>query len=370
MNYVQSFISNIAFPTSLDELSNISACFNIEMLLGVIPEGHNPEMGLRETEWTAPKWCKRGDIVFFMHSKTANTKISHLKTELERHRGEYSDDEYWYLLGCLFRAKALWNEYGGKIFAVARVSNTAFYDNEFNNSDYHWGSKIFAPMDSIFVLEKPIDISKFNDHIMVSRQSSITPVFGKEFEYLKQLILRNNKRVEQYLIEASAEPLPLSRLTKENWLEVTNRHRRSFFLEIQFRTFYVNRLLAVLGDTTRIYRECVCIKTNEPNCFVDNVILLDGKYLPVEVKLSVSSEKDIIGQVSKYCALDDLLIEKKRSVVKKTWPDVALVIDTDSAYLYDHKKCFLTPIYHLDDIKVEGDIYHFREVILNMLSGR
>ena len=36
----------------------------------------------RDTAWTAPKRCKIGDIAFFMHAKTANSKVSKLKNEL------------------------------------------------------------------------------------------------------------------------------------------------------------------------------------------------------------------------------------------------------------------------------------------------
>lgn len=35
-----------------------------------------------KTNWTVPGWVKRGDIVFFMHAKTANSTLTTLRTEL------------------------------------------------------------------------------------------------------------------------------------------------------------------------------------------------------------------------------------------------------------------------------------------------
>ena len=112
----------------------------------------------------------------------------------------------------------------------------------------------------MFLLEKPIDISEFNSVITVSRQSSITPVFGDQYNFLKSLIFQKNSIIEDYFINSIAEPVPLARVNDNNWLEVLNRYRRSFFLEIQFRTYYVDRLLILLGDNKTIYRECTCIK--------------------------------------------------------------------------------------------------------------
>ena len=73
MNYVQAYISNISFPNSLDEVYNYAHFFNME---AIIRGGDDGEYEDRETAWTAPKWCKKGDIVFFMHAKYANSKIT------------------------------------------------------------------------------------------------------------------------------------------------------------------------------------------------------------------------------------------------------------------------------------------------------
>ena len=65
--YVQSFITNTSFPTSIDELFNFCFCFNMESLLGVDPD--DPDNPCWNGGWTCPRWAKKGDIVFFYHAK-------------------------------------------------------------------------------------------------------------------------------------------------------------------------------------------------------------------------------------------------------------------------------------------------------------
>ena len=52
-----------------------------------------------------------------------------------------------------------------------------------DNENLHWRSNIYAPIDDIFLLENLVDISEFSIELEVSRQSSITPVFGEKFDF-------------------------------------------------------------------------------------------------------------------------------------------------------------------------------------------
>lgn len=360
MNYVQSFIANISFPNTLEELYDFAELYNTEMILGL---GYDNGVK-RNTEWTAPKWCKQGDIVFFMHSKTANSRISALKTKLIEEKKSFSNDDYWYLMNGLIRAKKLHEVYGGKIFAIGKVSGSTIYDNSYM-SNQHWSSKIYAPIDSIFLLEQAIDISEFNSEILVSRQSSITPVFGKQFDFLKSIVIKKNKLVEQYFYDSIAQPIPLKAINETNWLQTANPYRRSFFLEIQFRTYYVDYLLKAISESKKLYRECPCKKSNKATAFVDNVILINGKYLPVEVKLSVNAEKNIVKQLEKYCKLDCLQVDKNKEVYSEIYDNKVLVIDTDNMYVFDDNRKSLSKIYSLDDLQSVENILELQNVIIS-----
>lgn len=378
MNFVQSFITNISFPTTLDELYEYVHLFDVEKILGCdffnLLDDNDKYIGF-ETEvyerrnacWTAPKWCKNGDIVFFMHSKTANTKIGKLKTELLSQKENISSDYFWTMMNSLIRASKLYKFYGGKIFAIGQVSGQLINESNSNDDCRHWKSSIYAPINSIFLLENPIDISEFNSKIMVSRQSSITSVSGENFKHLKNIIIKKNKITESYFKEAVAEPMPLYMISDDNWLSVVNKHRRSFFLEEQFRTYYVDRFLRYLGDNKTFYRECTCVKKGKAKAFVDNAIKLYGKYLLVEVKLSVAAERNIIGQLSKYCNLSELWLDKSKQIANDMYSDNVLVIDTDKLYLYSNQTCALTPLLDLDNIKNNYDIISLKEIVIKCL---
>ena len=366
MFYVQSYISNVSFPTTLDEVYDFARSFNLETLLGCDFDRMEFDYEKRTNLWTAPKWCKKGDIVFFMHAKTAFQKIARLRKQLLSERSNYTNDEFWLMMNALIRAKKLYNIYGGKIFAIGRISGEVEYDP--SDVEYHWKSNIYAPIDSIFLLETPIDISEFNQKIIISRQSSITPLFGEDFEFVKNLILSKNTVVEDYLLNSIAEPMPLSKISDDNWIEIVNRYRRSFFLETQFRTFYVNRLLKYLGDLKTIYKECPCKKKRSKTTFVDNVIKLNDKYLPVEIKLSVSAERDISAQLESYCGLDTLILDGKRDVHENVCSSNVLVIDTENVYIYSSPDKSLKKIYDLDDIQSYEDISVLRCIIIEELQ--
>ena len=366
MLYVQSYISNVSFPTALDEVEKNARAFDIETLLGCEFEGRCPDNTKRIIPWTAPRWCKNGDVVFFMHAKTAVNKINYLRKLLLSERQDYSNNQFWLMMNALIRAKKLYNLYGGKIFAIGRVSGNVEYISM--EEERHWRSNIYAPIDSIFLLETPIDMSEFKQKITISGQSSITPLFGEDFEFIKNLILSKNAVVEDFLINSVAEPMPLSKINDENWIEIVNRHRRGFFLEAQFRTFYVNRLLKYIGDIKSIYKECPCKKKQSRSTFIDNVIKLNNKYLPVEIKLSVSAERDIFAQLESYCKLDMLLLDGERDVHDCVYNNNVLVIDTESVYIYNNTSVSLNKIFDLDNIQSYDDISILRQKIIDGLQ--
>ncbi len=348
MNNVQAYINNLSAPKTIDELHHFiknRGFYNVEELINGT-----------ELEWTAPFWAKPGDIVFFMHSKTSRSSLSAMKTELLSNKEQYNELQFNELLSWIKRGYDLHKKYGGKIFAVARISDFPDYENS-NNTITHWSSRIYAEIEEVCVLNCPIDIAEFNDKILVSRQSGITPILGEDFDYLKSLITNKNS-VPTYFVGSMATPLPLAKINADNWMELSNEYRRAFTLEIQFRTYYVNYLLKSISDIKTIYRECRCKKDGVPDSFVDNVILFGGKYLPIEVKLSVSCERDINNQANKYCYTNYIIIDNKanRKVCgEQVIQNKILVIDTEQIYIYNADVDILTRIFDLDMLNSQSD---------------
>ena len=74
---VQAYISCVSLPSTIDELMDLAErdeLFPVEIVL-------NAE-DYEYLEWTAPRWARKGDIVLFYFSKTANVKLSNLRREL------------------------------------------------------------------------------------------------------------------------------------------------------------------------------------------------------------------------------------------------------------------------------------------------
>ncbi len=90
-HYIQAFIQNISFPTTLKEVRKNGGLFDIELILGAgqyVDEAVTPLCF--NDGWTVPRWAKKGDIILFFHAKTANSRITRLITELDRKRGTHN----------------------------------------------------------------------------------------------------------------------------------------------------------------------------------------------------------------------------------------------------------------------------------------
>lgn len=257
---VQAFIDNISFPMTLEELGRFADWFNVEEILNVA-----------ETEWTAPRWAVEGDIVFFFHAKTAIQKITMLETKLKQEKTEYSEEDYQWLWKSLQRARELYKSYGGKIFAIGRVSGRTEYDSQEGDEVLHWASRFYAPIDRIFVLQQPIDISEFSDFLPVSTRGATTPVVGSDFDRLKKIICAKNE-IPDYLKKSRAIPLPLQKINPENWLDVTQEYRKELLDDV-----IVENRQAI--EMTTIYRDIINGTRELMSSLLDNRLNNVMKYL-------------------------------------------------------------------------------------------
>lgn len=354
MKEVQAFITNISFPKTLDEFLYFledDFHFNVDDILNE-----------KYLEWSAPRWSKIGDIVFFMHSKTAISTITRLRTEFFKKRNEYTADQQDLFEKGIEHALDNYKKYGGKIYAIGRVIKPPIYDDFYTDeTKLHWGSRIYAPISDVIILENPIDISEFNNFIFVSRQSAITGVFGKEYTQLKDIVMSKNK-TKEYFEKSISSVLPIKDINASNWLQLSNEFRRCFFLESQFRSYYVDYLLDALSDN-KVYKECPCKTDGKPDYFVDNVIFIESKPLLVEVKLNIENEKDLPGQMSQYCNCNKVIINNRIISINDCYHERAIIIDTSNIYLFDNKSKDIISLIELDKIKNDNDIKLAKEVI-------
>ena len=365
MNYVQAFITNISFPAKLDQLLDFLIDREEINFTSYIDE----LLYLENTDWTAPKWCRIGDIVFFMHARSADAKIKAVTREYENRRSEFPAKYKNMIEASLKHAWEIYNRFGGKIFALGKVFDSCeIYPTE----GMHWHSNIYAPINEICILDNPVSIQEFRDFIFIARQSTITPVFGDSFDKLKDLILSKNNKLPKYFINSRSVDILLRDIDSSNWLEIAKESRYKFFLEIQFRKFFVDYLLKELSDIKTLYKECPCYKDKIAASYVDNVILFNGRYLPVEVKLNINLEEHIIPQLTKYCHLSKLILDKDKKIFdsEKIYSDNVLVIDRDGIYLYTDSAKSIVKIYSLEDLHNLGEVKKLRQLIISKLLSR
>ena len=99
---------------------------------------------------------------------------------------------------------------------------------------------------------------------------------------------------------------------------------------------------------------------------MDYVVLFHGKYLPVETKLSVSAESNLIGQVSKYVYNSKVFLQNDSSqwITGEYFHEgKVLIIDTENVYMYDASVRQIKKIVSLDQLKSAEDLSRVRQMI-------
>lgn len=358
---VQAFVTNNTLPSDFEGFIQYVE-YDLDFTIETLIYNHGaPE------EWTAPKWCREDDIVFFMFATRAKKNLSRVRNQWRKqYRDTFDEEDKNAVEETLDYLGGLCKELCGKIFAVGRVTGTPFFQRrEENDWDTHWNSTIYAPISNIWQFDRPVDISEFREFLTISRVGTITPVMGSAFRQLKELIMEHNE-VPEYFADSVATPTPLMSINDANWVEVNNLYRHSYFLEHQFRVYYVDYFLRLLGDTKTFWSESVCVSDLSDNSRVDNVIKFYGRYLPVEVKLNVLGERDLPGQCRKYCRLRTIELRRPTGG-NACYTDHVLVIDTSALYLYSYETHTVDLIKSLDDIRKPSDVLAFREELLDLL---
>lgn len=358
MNNVQSYIANVSYMTRIEEMKfyvDKGYLTDLEMFV-CCPE---------ELNFTAPKWAVRDDIVFFFHAKTAIQKMRHLRAQIKKNKEKYAD--YLEKFDEILKFAELFYEiYGNKIFGVARVSESPQYEE--NAENIHWKSHIYAEMSDFQFLKRPIPLEEFDSFLKLASQTSITPVLGDQFEKLKEIVLKDNRDIG-FLKNSVATPIPLQNISEENWIDIAGKYRIRFFLETQFRKFYVDYLLKILGDQKKFYFECSCYKNGKFVGRPDNYIYISGKYLPVEVKLNNKAFPHLNKQLDKYCNVDTVELDKnKTSKSDKLHSGYCIIIDVCSIGVYGSSVEKIEPICDLDDINSVDDLIGVKHAIKEILE--
>ncbi len=317
----------------------------------------------RKISWTMPRLVKTDDIIFFFHAKFAFKKIRSTIKEAKL-LGEYNGD----MKKALDKAELLHKKYGGKIFSIARVGDSPQYFGEDDQEYFHFKGRVFGGVSDVQVLKNPVSLEQFSQFIFLSRQSSITPIFGDSFDRLKRTI-ENSNDLPIYLKNSRITDLPIREVDENNWIQSGILNGRRYILEAQFREYYVNYLLKSLSDDNYILFECHCYKNNERTGIVDNAIKLKGKMILIEVKLSVKIQSNITLQFDKYIGTEYINPKNGKGVktYEKLFTDNILVIDTENLYMYSGNTEKLYIIENLENLAHIDDVSKLKDKISSLI---
>lgn len=349
---VQAYILNISGIKTLEELMELEANNYMHTVDAVISVENT-------SFYTAPRWIMNNDIVFFYHATIAKQDNKRLRRYIKNNINQFSNGNEKYLFKYLNYCDKLYDKYGGKIYAVGKVSGNV----EYSKTDYehpHFRSRIFAPITNIVELDYPLSAEKFKDFLPIARQTGITPVLGNDFMKLKLLLLKYNNIF--YLKECVSASIPIKDVKKGNWLQSANENKRRYLYESQFRKYYVDYMLMSLSDDNNFLSEISCVKDGKVSGRADNCIKFNEKYLFVEVKLNVFAEDDIFAQLEEYCNVNNFKCGNRKISSDSIYQNFVLLIDVNKIYFYNvEQNEELIQIEELDNIKSMVDVRKLKE---------
>ena len=190
--------------------------------------------------------------------------------------------------------------YAGTIFGCAQVAGPTEYDK---NKLYHFGSRFFAPLEQIHIFKHPLRAEHFAEYVKIG-QSATTPLWGSQFEGIRTLLAEHN-RLPDFLKQARFGEKSLRDVNKDTWREISCSLTARFIHEGQLRVYLLDYLLSEIKDEgTPLLKECKCHPRNPSLGLADYFIRVADHWIPVEAKINILAEKDILSQVAQYVQIN------------------------------------------------------------------
>lgn len=324
--WVRVCITNVSFPKEENELRAMldkneeklgRRATDLDSLLQ-FPKG-------TEDAWTAPRYMQAGDILLFYHGVSAKDRIA----TLQRRIGDSDRD----MAQILTRSAKQAEDYAGKLFGCAEVIGPALYEAP-ADEDSHFKGRSFAPFKDVVLFKRPLSVAQFPTSVTIKRGVALTPVEGQSFIELKARLAEDN-RLPAFLEAARPGGIDFPHVTADSWRRVSCAEDKRFSNETEVRSYLIDYLLDEIKDpgTPRLH-ECDCFHSEGEKLsgIADYFIQLGGRWLPVEAKLNIYAERDILDQVQRYINLVYFYGPRRQRYDVPKQP-YCLVIDQAGLYL-------------------------------------
>lgn len=329
LDWVQSCITSVSFPETLESVFDMVEkneyardwAMDIDVLLNFDPD--------EGTAWTAPKWMTQGDILFFYHTKKAKQRISKLLKEAKSQYRLGSD-----IIRLLERAADYSSLYSGAIFGCSSVSGaTEYYKKQLG----HFDSRCFAPLGQVHIFDYPLSSDRFADFVKIG-QNTTTPLYKRQFEGIKQLLSEQNT-LPEYLQNSRFGDTSFRNVDQDNWPLISCGKNTRFIHEAQIRAYLLDFLLAELKDKgTLVLEECQCFRDRQRTGIADYFLKVHSNWIPIEAKLNILSEKDVLSQVAKYAQVHSFIPTvgthtHRGKIYNVTGLSICLIVDQSGVYI-------------------------------------
>jgi hypothetical protein len=319
---VQACITSVSFPVTLSDVRKMieknayagELCSDMDILLKF-----DPSLG---TIWTAPSWMTENDLLFFYHTRRAQQRTRKLLREA---RAAIWKDRR--LIAFLERASQHAGQYGGTLFGCATVSGPTAYTRDDRT---HFAKRTFAPLGRVHIFDKPLPLDRITDVVRIG-QNTTTPLFGPQFEAIRAGLSEQNE-LPPFLATARSGDKTFRYVNQENWPLISGQSHARFIYEDQLRTCWLDFVLNELKDDgTPLLIECNCLRQGRGTGIADYFIQVHGVWVPVEAKLNMMAEPDLLGQIAKYMNLE--AFQRKKKQYEMTPRNLCLVGDQSGVYV-------------------------------------
>lgn len=341
---VQSCVTSIGFPESLEDLELMFEkhdgnaldrdITDLEVILNF------ERLNLEYCEWTAARWMTEGDVLFFYHTNRGHKKIRRLLKELLRGDESARQALSRNTIDILERNLQLSTRVESCIFACALVEGSSTYYAK--EETHHFNSRSFAPFSEVYVFEQPLHARDFGLHFKIG-QNTVTPLYKRNFGAIRELLQRDND-IPYFLEHAEIGELSFQNISKENWRQVVASPQARFLNEELVREYFIDYLLDEIRDPrTPVLEECITLRNGRTTGRADYFVMVGGRWIPIEAKLNILTESNLLGQIGKYLRVDRFVptVRKKRD--SEFFPEqhgACVVIDQSGVYL-THDQTFV-----------------------------
>lgn len=184
------FINYVSHPSNAQEFENkFNECQELDM-----------ECLLRDevVDWTVARHAEPGDIVMFIHTRSAGRHIETVEKEIE------ANEKYKHLQDFLQRSKDIYKIYGGKFCAIGEILDIPYHFDDFGYEN-HFKSRHFAKIGNIYILENPIDTMDVANILDITKHYSSVPLKTETFNKLREVIQATNKTPKYFNVANAYE---------------------------------------------------------------------------------------------------------------------------------------------------------------------